>query len=214
MKESEADIICLAFYLSFKKKGEIPLAKKAVLCSLFVLNLSSITRSVSRSILHPNRGGLVHFHTLNHIEYALELEKNKEIEIQTEIPEHILAQLNLAAGSVEVKKLDEVKVKETVEQEDPNEETEVAEGEQQAVAEVEKEPEVTEVSVPSEGTEKPSWYLTWEQVEEMSKPKLIEHFEEIEEVNFPRSKNAEQTKELVHAELAKLFEDHAAPAGE
>lgn len=61
---------------------------------------------------------------------------------------------------------------------------------------------------------KPEWYLSWEQVEAYSKPELLDWFMNFtpEGLTLPKSKNAGETKQLVHSFLSGQFADHVDPS--
>lgn len=253
---------------------------KSLLCSLFVQNLKNDTRVISRSVIGPRRGGMVHFDKLKHLKYAIKLEEKNEVEIKTPIPDHVQQQLDNADGEsfaakalslagnpnnsypdtaqdastlnetaaigagddgvieVDPEPGDDVEEKEQSGEEDQKEsgeennesdsnENPVDEDGEEVPGEEEQEhtpedpdiqhsegsPEEESEDSPdevSDSDEKPEWYLTYEQVESMTKTQIIEHFENVEEINIPKSKNAGETKEFVHEELGKLFEDHQA----
>ncbi|MGE7305677.1 hypothetical protein ACQKJG_17805, partial [Priestia megaterium] len=56
-------------------------------CSLYIENLQSVVRPLGKSMLQPNTGGLVHFRTLEQVNYALRLQANNEIHIHDEVPQ-------------------------------------------------------------------------------------------------------------------------------
>ena len=63
-------------------------------CSLYIENLQSVVRPLGKSMLQPNTGGLVHFRTLEQVNYALRLQKDNAIHIHDEVPQAILYALN------------------------------------------------------------------------------------------------------------------------
>lgn len=70
-----------------------------------------------------------------------------------------------------------------------------------------------ETKTSSTSTDKPRWYLSYDEVEGKNKGELQEWAEnevpEEEDFKLAKSKNAKETKEDVHAFLAEKFEDHA-----
>jgi hypothetical protein len=187
------------------------MAKPAIICSLVIENLKPATRSIAGTIVGPFKSGLVHFRQLPHIAHAIKLEENNQINIKTDIPQHVYFQLTIPSpAAVHQEKTISIDkpaepliVEETI-----TESTEVVKP--LIVEEVLAAPvEIVDVTT-TESNEavKPEWYLTWEQVEDLSKTDLIEHFKGVEEIDLPKSKNAAQTKELAHEALNKLFADH------
>lgn len=79
------------------------MTQKKILCSLSVLNLKEVTRLVGSAILGPNRGGVVHFYDLKEIKSLLKLQENRHVEIRSEIPSHVLLQLNGGEQPIEPK---------------------------------------------------------------------------------------------------------------
>lgn len=175
------------------------MAKKPIICSLDIENLKQITRSIAGSILGPRKRGLIHFRHIEHVNYALKLETNNQIEIKTEIPQHIFTQLTIPVPAEEQQE-QVISI--------PKPESDAIPVEPVVTAPAE--PELPATPEFTTSNEKPEWYLTWEQVEGMSKKDILEHFESVEEITIPKSKNAEQTKELTHQALAELFADHVA----
>lgn len=162
--------------------------KNSELCTLYVLNLKGVTRQIARQILGPNQGNTIKFYDLGQVGHALNLQKNHQIEIKTDIPTHVLMQLQPTIEPVvtPTSQPDRVVIVEAVEE--------------------------AEVVVREEETNKdePEWYLSWEQVENMSKPDLQKWAEKYkpEGLTLSKSKNATETKELVHAYLGNLFVIH------
>lgn len=58
--------------------------------SLYVKNLKDKTIAVSKSILSPKKGGLVHFYTVEQVRNIIRMEEENEVDIQTEIPQDIM----------------------------------------------------------------------------------------------------------------------------
>ena len=63
------------------------------ICSLHIVNKKPLTRVLGKSIVGPNFGGLVHFYNSDQVMYARKLEEEKEIEIKSDIPSHILEEI-------------------------------------------------------------------------------------------------------------------------
>lgn len=64
------------------------------ICSLHIVNKKGKTRAIARSVVGPNDEGLVHFYTLEQVEYAQKLEEEQEIELKTAVPNFIQDQIN------------------------------------------------------------------------------------------------------------------------
>lgn len=71
------------------------------ICSLHVINKKGKTRAIGRSVIGPNKGGLVHFYELDHVRAALQLEEDNEIEIKDKVPTHIMDQIESAKEAEE-----------------------------------------------------------------------------------------------------------------
>ena len=80
------------------------------ICSLHVVNKKGKTRAIGRSVLGPKDEGLIHFYTIDQVQYAQKLEEEKEIEIKTTIPSSVQEQIE------EKKKEDEKKQADPVDQ--------------------------------------------------------------------------------------------------
>lgn len=212
------------------------MAKKDNICSLYVMNLEEVSRTLAGSILRPYRGGLVHFKVLDQVRYALSLQDEKIIDIQTKIPEHIYAQLTFQKSKQEEVKEPEVPVsEETKEPETPagevqNDVSEPQLSEEITPDETEHAPEVitsdeNEENPPgelfpiegdAEEPTKPEWYLDWEQVEDMTKAEIQKWVADhkLEDLKLAKSWDAGKVKAAVHEYIAEQFEDHVAPETE
>ena len=62
--------------------------------------------------------------------------------------------------------------------------------------------------VSADGNSKPEWYLTYQQVEDMSKKDLVKWIED-NKLDAKKSGNAEEVKDSVHEFLSKEYPDHA-----
>ena len=63
------------------------------ICSLHIINKKPKTRVLGKSIAGPHFEGLVHFYTSDQVMYARKLEEDKESEIKSDIPSHILEEI-------------------------------------------------------------------------------------------------------------------------
>jgi hypothetical protein len=167
------------------------------ICSLYILNSKNVTRSIARSILGPKKGGLIHFQAINQLNYALNLEKENEIEIKTAIPSHILSQLT--------GKKEESKVSPDVET--SNEKTNSVK-EEVVIQTDEVKQEQTEDKLQDVPNKLPEWYLTYQEVEGMTKQELLKWAEAVEELKIPKSKNAGEITAIVHKFLAQYSDNH------
>ena len=205
--------------------------KRPLLCALFIENEKHTIRSIGGSILHSKQGNLIKFYDIAHVQHAVNLQNQNQIKIKTKIPKHVLLQLEdvvepAPVETEEVENVEETEVAAITEETKEVEETEVTEvvNEEKTAEEVVTTEEVEDVQTDeqpelfeAEGVEEltgtpelPEWYLTYEQVEEMSKPELLKWAEEqAEGITLPKSKNATDTKKLVHKQLAGMFADHA-----
>lgn len=69
-----------------------------------------------------------------------------------------------------------------------------------------EQPESEEDNV--ETSEKPEWYLTYDQVEEKTRAQLLEWSASVDGLNLSKSKTAKEVTEAVHNFLAAQFPDH------
>lgn len=66
------------------------MANQKIDTKLYVLNRRNVTRALSKTILGPMRGGLVHFTQLNSLKYALRLQERNDVDIRTDIPREVM----------------------------------------------------------------------------------------------------------------------------
>ena len=63
------------------------------ICSLNIVNKKAKTRAVGRSVIGPHGSGLVHFYSIDHVQYVMKLEEDGDVEIKSEIPSSIIEQV-------------------------------------------------------------------------------------------------------------------------
>ena len=63
------------------------------ICSLNIVNKKANTRAVGRSVIGPHASGLVHFYTIDQVAFILKLEEEGHIEIKSDVPSHIMEQV-------------------------------------------------------------------------------------------------------------------------
>lgn len=177
------------------------MVKKANICSLFIENLKPVTRAIANSILGPYKSGLVHFQEVQQVNYALVLESNNQVKIKTDIPQHIYSQIN--GGSVEKATVPVIEESAPESQSVP---VSIAKPIQEEVLTA----PVEEVTPSNTEIVKPHWYLTFKEVEDMTKQELLKWSDDVEGLTLAKSKTASEVTKIVHEFLVSQFADHVA----
>lgn len=160
-----------------------------VICSLYVYNIKNVTRVLAGSILRPKQGGMVRFHHLNQVRLALKLQENNLVEIQSEIPAEILAELGFAEQVAPVEVIEAPVVENVVKV-------------QEAEVISEEPSTLVEEEVFND-------YLTYEQVEKMTRQELLSWAEKAGlKIAKNKAKVAAEVTAAVHNFLSEKYEDH------